>query len=113
MKSWLKKAMGMMAAAGLVALSVSSVGAASAASAAAPIPTIKIGVALSYNNTAFWSAYVAYEQQFAKQYQRPTHRPIGLLRYLWQQRHPAEPADQGPRQRGRPSDHREPRGRLR
>jgi simple sugar transport system substrate-binding protein/ribose transport system substrate-binding protein len=25
-------------------------------------------VALSYNNTAFWSAYVAYEQQFAKQY---------------------------------------------
>ena len=68
MKSWLKKAMGMMAAAGLVALSVSSVGAASAASAAAPIPTIKVGVALSYNNTAFWSAYVAYEQQFAKQY---------------------------------------------
>jgi simple sugar transport system substrate-binding protein/ribose transport system substrate-binding protein len=25
-------------------------------------------VALSYNNTAFWSAYVAYQQQFAKQF---------------------------------------------
>ena len=68
MKSWLKKTMGMMAAAGLVALSVSSVGAATAASAAAPKQTIKIGVALTYNNTAFWSAYVAYEQQFAKQF---------------------------------------------
>jgi len=68
MKSWLKKAIGMTAAAGLVALSVSSIGAASASSAATPIPMIKVGVALSYNNTAFWSAYVAYEQQFAKQY---------------------------------------------
>ena len=27
---------------------------------------IKIGVALTYNNTAFWSAYVNYEQQYAK-----------------------------------------------
>ena len=62
MKSWLKKAVSLAAAAGLVipALTVSSVAAASAA-------PIKIGVALSYNNTAFWSAYVAYEQQFAKQ----------------------------------------------
>jgi len=68
MKPWLKKVMGMMAATGLVALSVSSVGAAGAASAAAPSQTIKVGVALSYNNTAFWSAYVAYEQQFAKQF---------------------------------------------
>ena len=58
MKSWLKKSMGMMAAAGLVALSVSSVGAATAASAAATKQVIKVGVALSYNNTAFWSAYV-------------------------------------------------------
>ncbi len=63
MKLRLKKVMGVMAAAGLVALSVSSVGAVSSASAAAPI---KIGVALSYNNTAFWSAYIQYEQQFAK-----------------------------------------------
>lgn len=28
---------------------------------------IKVGVALSYNNTAFWSAYIAYEQQYAAQ----------------------------------------------
>jgi ABC-type sugar transport system substrate-binding protein len=28
---------------------------------------IKIGVALTYNNTAFWSAYINYEQQYAKQ----------------------------------------------
>ena len=63
MKLRLKKVMGVMAAAGLVALSVSGVGAAGSASAAAPI---KIGVALSYNNTAFWSAYIQYEQQFAK-----------------------------------------------
>jgi len=48
MKLRLKKVMGVMAAAGLVALSVSGVGAAGSASAAAPI---KIGVALSYNNT--------------------------------------------------------------
>ena len=68
MKPWLKKVMGMTAAAGLVALSVSSIGAVSAASAAAPTQTIKVGVALSYNNTAFWSAYVAYQQQFAKQF---------------------------------------------
>lgn len=28
---------------------------------------IKIGVALTYNNTAFWAAYIQYEQQFAQQ----------------------------------------------
>ena len=28
---------------------------------------IKIGVDLTYNNTAFWSAYVNYEQQYAQQ----------------------------------------------
>jgi len=30
--------------------------------------TIKIGVDLTYNNTAFWTAYISYEQQYAKQY---------------------------------------------
>jgi len=35
------------------------------ASAAAPI---KVGVDLTYNNTAFWTAYISYEQQYAKQY---------------------------------------------
>jgi len=32
--------------------------------ASAPVP---IGVALTYNNTAFWSAYINYETQYAKQ----------------------------------------------
>jgi simple sugar transport system substrate-binding protein/ribose transport system substrate-binding protein len=68
MKPWLKKVMGTMAAAGLVALSVNSVGAASATSSASAAAPIKVGVALTYNNTAFWSAYVQYEQQFAKQF---------------------------------------------
>lgn len=68
MKLWHKNVMRIMAAAGLIALSVSSVGAVSSASASKPATKpIKIGVALSYNNTAFWSAYVAYEKQFARQ----------------------------------------------
>ncbi len=28
---------------------------------------IKIGVSLTYNNTAFWAAYINYEQQYAQQ----------------------------------------------
>jgi ABC-type sugar transport system substrate-binding protein len=44
---------------------VGSTGVASAHSkAAAPI---KIGVSLTYNNTDFWSAYINYESQYAKQ----------------------------------------------
>jgi ABC-type sugar transport system substrate-binding protein len=42
----------------------SSTGSSSGSSAAGPI---KIGVDLTYNNTAFWSAYINYEQQDAKQ----------------------------------------------
>ncbi len=38
----------------------------SATSAASAGPT-PIGVALTYNNTAFWSAYINYETQYAKQ----------------------------------------------
>ena len=34
------------------------------AAAAAPTP---IGIALTYNNTAFWAAYINYETQYAKQ----------------------------------------------
>src|ERR1700685_1291021 len=30
--------------------------------------TIKIGVDLTYNNTAFWAAYINYESQYASQY---------------------------------------------
>ena len=79
MKPWLKKAMSLLVAVGLAAplLSVST---SLTTASAAPI---KIGVALTYNNTPFWSAYISYEQQFAKQYRRPAHRPIDLLRYVW------------------------------
>ena len=35
----------------------------SARDAAAPTP---IGIALTYNNTAFWAAYINYEKQYAK-----------------------------------------------
>ena len=42
----------------------SSTGSGTGSSSAGPI---KIGVDLTYNNTAFWSAYINYEQQDAKQ----------------------------------------------
>jgi simple sugar transport system substrate-binding protein/ribose transport system substrate-binding protein len=63
MTHWIKKAVVLVASAALAAplLSVGTVG---TASAAAPI---KIGVVLTYNNTAFWSAYISYEKQYAKQ----------------------------------------------
>ncbi len=64
MKLLFSKAMSLVAATGLAALLLTGGSAAGTASAATPV---KIGVALSYNNTAFWSAYVAYEQQDAKQ----------------------------------------------
>ena len=68
MKPWLNKAMGMVAAAALAApvLAVTGMTSAVAAPKHPNAGTIKIGVALSYNNTAFWSAYVSYEKQFAK-----------------------------------------------
>jgi len=45
----------------MIALVVPSATAVSSASA-----PIKIGVSLTYNNTDFWSAYITYEQQYAK-----------------------------------------------
>ncbi|HMH93937.1 MAG TPA: sugar ABC transporter substrate-binding protein [Streptosporangiaceae bacterium] len=42
----------------------SSTGSSTGSNAAGPV---KIGVDLTYNNTAFWSAYINYEQQDAKQ----------------------------------------------
>jgi len=39
-----------------------------AASSAKASGKIKIGVALTYNNTAFWTAYISYEKQYAAQY---------------------------------------------
>jgi len=38
-----------------------------ASSSAAGSGLTKIGVALTYNNTAFWAAYINYESQYAKQ----------------------------------------------
>jgi ABC-type sugar transport system substrate-binding protein len=48
----------------MIALVVPS---ATAVSGAASSANIKIGVSLTYNNTDFWSAYITYEQQYAKQ----------------------------------------------
>ena len=62
MKPWLKKAMSLVTA--TVVAAVLSVSASVTAASAAPI---KVGIALTYNNTPFWSAYISYEQQFAKQ----------------------------------------------
>src|ERR1700680_846493 len=44
--------------------SSSSSGSGSSSSSSGPV---KIGVDLTYNNTAFWSAYINYETQYAKQ----------------------------------------------
>src|SRR5579862_1015458 len=46
---------------------VSSPATTSAHSAKAAAAPIKIGVDLTYNNTDFWSAYINYESQYAKQ----------------------------------------------
>jgi ABC-type sugar transport system substrate-binding protein len=64
MKRWPKKALSLVVAAGLAAPLLSASTSATAANAA----PIKIGVALTYNDTAFWTAYISYEQQFAKQF---------------------------------------------
>jgi ABC-type sugar transport system substrate-binding protein len=58
-------AVSLLAAAGLVAGAVSSM--AQAASPRASSSETVIGVDLTYNNTDFWSAYVNYESQYAKQ----------------------------------------------
>jgi ribose transport system substrate-binding protein len=47
--------------------SAASSGAAGATSGSAASGDIPIGVALTYNNTAFWAAYINYEQQYAQQ----------------------------------------------
>ena len=55
---------------GVVAAAVvaAAVVVAPATASAKTTKTIKIGVDLTYNNTAFWTAYISYEQQYAKQY---------------------------------------------
>ena len=47
--------------------SASGTASASAAATASSSGQIKIGVDLTYNNTAFWAAYINYEQQYAQQ----------------------------------------------
>jgi simple sugar transport system substrate-binding protein/ribose transport system substrate-binding protein len=56
--------LGVVAAAVVAAAAV----AAPATASAKTTKTIKIGVDLTFNNTAFWTAYISYEQQYAKQY---------------------------------------------
>jgi len=53
-------------AAGTAAVATSAAATAAGSSAAAS-GQIKIGVSLTYNNTAFWAAYINYEQQYAQQ----------------------------------------------
>ena len=50
----------------VVGAGVSLPGATSAHSAKAASAPTPIGIALTYNNTAFWSAYINYERQYAK-----------------------------------------------
>jgi ribose transport system substrate-binding protein len=49
------------------AIGFSAPGTTSAHPAKAATADTKIGVALTYNNTAFWSAYINYEKQYAQQ----------------------------------------------
>ncbi|HEY1699656.1 MAG TPA: sugar ABC transporter substrate-binding protein [Trebonia sp.] len=51
---------------GLLVAACSSGGSGSSGSGSASSGAIKIGVDLTYNNTAFWAAYINYEQQYAK-----------------------------------------------
>ncbi len=63
-----KRVGGLGALAALAAVvAVSSPAASSAKTARAAAAPVTIGVALTYNNTAFWSAYINYETQYAKQ----------------------------------------------
>ena len=84
MNPWLKKAMSLVTAAGLAAPMLYVSTNVTTANAA----PIKIGVALTYNNTPFWSAYISLRAAVRQANGRPAHRPLGLLRYLWHQRSP-------------------------
>jgi ABC-type sugar transport system substrate-binding protein len=56
-----------LAAAGLLVAACSSSGSGSGTNASSSSGQTTIGVALTYNNTAFWAAYINYEQQYAQQ----------------------------------------------
>ncbi len=64
MKVRSKRVLSVLATAGMGMMGLALSSGSAPASAAAPI---KVGVALTYNNTAFWAAYIQYEQQYAKQ----------------------------------------------
>ena len=51
------------------AASAAATSAAASAASSSPAASgqIKVGVSLTYNNTAFWAAYINYEQQYAQQ----------------------------------------------
>lgn len=67
MKLWSKTGLSLLAAAGLAVPTLSvGAGAATVHQAASSAP-VTIGVDLTYNNTAFWAAYLNYEGQYAKQ----------------------------------------------
>ena len=59
--------LGCAAAVVAAAVGVSLPGATAAKTAKAAAAPTPIGIALTYNNTAFWSAYINYESQYAKQ----------------------------------------------
>jgi ribose transport system substrate-binding protein len=60
-------AVGLLAAACSSSSSTSSGSTTSTSSASAGTGQVTIGVDLTYNNTAFWAAYINYEQQYAAQ----------------------------------------------
>ena len=78
----LRRRFGVTAVAGLAAAAlmagIAGCGSSSSSGSSSPASTsnsssstIKIGVDLTYNNTAFWSAYINYEVPYATQYARP------------------------------------------
>ena len=56
-----------LAAAGLLVAACSSGGSGGSGSSGSSSGQTTIGVALTYNNTSFWAAYINYEQQYAQQ----------------------------------------------
>jgi ABC-type sugar transport system substrate-binding protein len=56
-----------VAAAGVLVAACGSSGTSGSTTAAKTSGQVTIGIDLTYNNTAFWAAYINYEQQYAKQ----------------------------------------------
>jgi ABC-type sugar transport system substrate-binding protein len=56
-----------LAAAGVLVAACGSSGTSGSTTASKSSGQVTIGIDLTYNNTAFWAAYISYEQQYAKQ----------------------------------------------